>query len=982
MTEGSIGVSTPPEGMRRPLGAPPSALPSHMLARLASPTGSETTVIPDAADREKLLALDTEDLQHSTPEVGTPDIANIQRFLDHHPNGTGVGERITSSPPPALRLPSPVHGAATAPLHPDISAPPAPRPSPPPQGNTYSPPAADQGALGVLPTGHSISTAPAPPLPTDMSIKPYDESLQPHPQAPVQVLDDTTVDPPPTSAQQPGPEPGSTTTSAGASIKRTLPISPLALQSAVPDESNTGPEPGVTQPSTLQQSSLINPQEGAAQPLTPARALETESVNLSTVSDHNDARQGSESAQSATAGAGQRSRAVITEMTPSEIDQVLQSAANRLVAARREAGTDQASDSEPSSRPDSAAQGPAANGHPRMTTAYPFPNQNWSASTAHLHGPHLSRTTSDTTDVLVSHPVSVETSRQNSDDEEYGAHHPQHRAPSNLHFTPLPHQREDMDVRQLSSQLQKQHLERSLADLPVPSPGAAPSTPGPSTPSAAEVAGESVMANAAPVPAPAPPSRQHSQLSLLRKKDKDKDAIDPKLPHRKTARETSHGIFHDLKRFFNVGKEYHTPPLTGAAPATPTTPAASTPAASTPTTPGPGDVPKAASIKSKKSGLGELSHRLGGEGSGSVSGTDSPRHGPHSNAFETDLRKKYGKLGKVLGRGAGGTVRVLCRSSDHKVFAIKQFRKRRPNETERSYVKKVTSEYCLGSTFHHPNIIETMDIVKESGNYYEVMEFAKYELFSAVMSGLMGRDEIACCFRGIINGVAYLHGLGVAHRDLKLDNCVMNERGMVKIIDFGCSMVYQLPFEKKIQMARGVSGSDPYIAPELFTQDQHDPRLADVWSMGIIFLCMTLRRFPWRIPKADQDPSFQAFAKPDGTGKLRLLKLMPRESRPIMSRILEMDPRRRVLITDVLEDPWVKNVDHCTIDYMSPHHPHHLGDDGTICANPNEGITVLPPSVHGSESGRSFDVTPMASGPNTPVSEKPPSVLPQYNFVG
>ncbi|KAK3833612.1 MAG: kinase-like domain-containing protein [Linnemannia gamsii] len=329
----------------------------------------------------------------------------------------------------------------------------------------------------------------------------------------------------------------------------------------------------------------------------------------------------------------------------------------------------------------------------------------------------------------------------------------------------------------------------------------------------------------------------------------------------------------------------------------------------------------------------------------------------HGNAIETDLRKKYGKLGKVLGRGAGGTVRILSRSSDQKVFAIKQFRKRRPNESERSYVKKVTSEYCLGSTFHHPNIIETLDIVKESGNYYEVMEFAKYELFSAVMSGLMGREEIACCFRGVVDGVAYLHGLGVAHRDLKLDNCVMNERGIVKIIDFGCSMVYQLPFEKKIQMAKGVSGSDPYIAPELFTTEQHDPRLADIWSIGIIFLCMTLRRFPWRIPKSEQDPSFQAFAKPDGTGKLRLLKLMPRESRPIMSRILEMDPSRRVLIGDILDDPWMKNLDHCTMEYMSPNHPHHLGDDGTVVSNPNEGIAVLPPSLHGSESGRSQSQT-------------------------
>lgn len=150
-----------------------------------------------------------------------------------------------------------------------------------------------------------------------------------------------------------------------------------------------------------------------------------------------------------------------------------------------------------------------------------------------------------------------------------------------------------------------------------------------------------------------------------------------------------------------------------------------------------------------------------------------------------------------------------------------------------------------------------------------------------------------------------------------------------------------------------MSGSDPYIAPELFTTDQHDPRLADVWSIGIIFLCMTLRRFPWHIPKAEQDPSFQAFAKPDGTGKLRLLKLMPRESRPIMSRILEMDPSRRVLIGDILEDPWMKNLDYCTMEYMSPNHPHHLGDDGTVVSNPNEGISVLPPSVQGSENGRS-----------------------------
>ncbi|KAG0091299.1 hypothetical protein BGZ92_001033 [Podila epicladia] len=245
------------------------------------------------------------------------------------------------------------------------------------------------------------------------------------------------------------------------------------------------------------------------------------------------------------------------------------------------------------------------------------------------------------------------------------------------------------------------------------------------------------------------------------------------------------------------------------------------------------------------------------------------------------------------------------------------------------------AEYTLGSTFHHPNIIETVDIVKEDDCFYEVMEYAKYELFSAVMEGDMGRDEIACCFHGVVQGVAYLHEMGVAHRDLKLDNCVMNEDGIVKIIDFGCSMVCKLPFERHVAMARGISGSDPYIAPEVFITDEHDARPADVWSLGIIFVCMTIGRFPWKIPKGDQDPSYEAFARSGDKGKQRVLKLLPRESRPIMSRILEVDPTKRATIEEVVADPWFQSIDACTIHSRSCNHPHHLGDDdGVILREP------------------------------------------------
>lgn len=74
------------------------------------------------------------------------------------------------------------------------------------------------------------------------------------------------------------------------------------------------------------------------------------------------------------------------------------------------------------------------------------------------------------------------------------------------------------------------------------------------------------------------------------------------------------------------------------------------------------------------------------------------RHGSNSPPLGEDhanLQKKYGKWGKVLGSGAGGTVRLIKRSKDHTVFAVKEFRARRSGESEKEYVKKVTAEFCV-----------------------------------------------------------------------------------------------------------------------------------------------------------------------------------------------------------------------------------------------------------------------------------------------
>ncbi|EED23293.1 protein kinase, putative [Talaromyces stipitatus ATCC 10500] len=294
--------------------------------------------------------------------------------------------------------------------------------------------------------------------------------------------------------------------------------------------------------------------------------------------------------------------------------------------------------------------------------------------------------------------------------------------------------------------------------------------------------------------------------------------------HQDSLEGKSHGSMVELKRFFRMGHKNKR-----------------------------GESPSSASKKSNKSISSEKpsTHQMA----------------PASVPFADDhgLQSKYGKLGRVLGSGAGGSVRLLKRSSDGVTFAVKQFRDRHTWETEKEYSKKVTAEFCIGSTLHHGNIIETLDIIQEGGHWYEVMEYAPYDLFAIVMTGKMSKEEIACSFKQIVSGVSYLHAMGLAHRDLKLDNVVVNEHGIMKLIDFGSAVVFRYPFENDIVLASGIVGSDPYLAPEVYDEKKYDPRPTDIWSLAIIFCCMTLRRFPWKQPRVT-DNSYKLFVSPPTPG--------------------------------------------------------------------------------------------------------------------
>lgn len=243
--------------------------------------------------------------------------------------------------------------------------------------------------------------------------------------------------------------------------------------------------------------------------------------------------------------------------------------------------------------------------------------------------------------------------------------------------------------------------------------------------------------------------------------------------------------------------------------------------------------------------------------------------------LQLPFSKRYSKFGESLGAGAGGSVKLVTRLSDKQVFAVKEFRTKYQNESKRDYAKKITGEYCIGSTLKHPNIIETVEICYENERILQVMEYCDFDLFAIVMSNRMSREEINCCFKQILSGINYLHSMGLAHRDLKLDNCVIDARGIVKVIDFGSAVVFSYPFTKTLIEAQGIVGSDPYLAPEVCVFNKYDPRPVDVWSAAIIYCCMMLKKFPWKVPKLS-DNSFKLFASRDESVPIsELLKRTP-----------------------------------------------------------------------------------------------------------
>lgn len=196
-------------------------------------------------------------------------------------------------------------------------------------------------------------------------------------------------------------------------------------------------------------------------------------------------------------------------------------------------------------------------------------------------------------------------------------------------------------------------------------------------------------------------------------------------------------------------------------------------------------------------------------------------------------------FGRQIGEGQCGYVRLGVHRITGIEVAIKTLSKAKFKEIDLPWPGR---EFGLMKYLDHPNIIQLYDHVTSGDTHFLVLELVQNgELLNYCFDhGPLDVDESMSFFRDIVCAIDYLHRVGIVHRDLKLENCLITSDNRIKVADFGLGHWYA-----EIGPLQTSCGSRDYAAPELFTARKYHGPPVDVWAMGVILYSMLTAEFPF-----------------------------------------------------------------------------------------------------------------------------------------
>jgi len=257
---------------------------------------------------------------------------------------------------------------------------------------------------------------------------------------------------------------------------------------------------------------------------------------------------------------------------------------------------------------------------------------------------------------------------------------------------------------------------------------------------------------------------------------------------------------------------------------------------------------------------------------------------------------KY-SLAKRIGEGVFGEV-YLATSKDNPTgprFALKKLSKQHPKFKRAAVMKEITA----GKALRHEGIVNVEESFETTSSIYLVMEyFPGQDLFSQ----LEDRDykpfrecEAKAIFSQVMEALAHCHEHGIAHRDIKLENILMDKQGRSRLIDFGlCDP------DSKMRMCIDSVGSPAYISPEILMGKPYNGYKADIWSSGVVLHALLFGCFPFSPIQYKHLVNGQGIAVqfPDST--------VSTVAKDLIRLMLKLDPQTRPSVQDVLAHEWLK----------------------------------------------------------------------------
>ncbi|GAA5916903.1 hypothetical protein JCM6882_000599 [Rhodosporidiobolus microsporus] len=265
---------------------------------------------------------------------------------------------------------------------------------------------------------------------------------------------------------------------------------------------------------------------------------------------------------------------------------------------------------------------------------------------------------------------------------------------------------------------------------------------------------------------------------------------------------------------------------------------------------------------------------------------------------------------QTLGEGEFGKVKLGVHSERWgEDVAIKLIKRGNVDTAQRG--EKVRREIEVLKMVRHPNIVRLYDVIETEKYIGIVLEYASGgELFDHILAHRYLKERDASrLFAQLISGVSYLHAKGVVHRDLKLENLLLDRNRNVIITDFGFANRFN---DANVDLMATSCGSPCYAAPELVVQDgRYVGTAVDVWSCGVILYAMLAGYLPY-----DDDP-----ANPEGDNINLLYKYIlntpltfpewiTEEPRHLLLTMLVADPLKRCTIRDVTQHSWLRKYAH------------------------------------------------------------------------